>query len=647
MIGPGASAIELGEINVQSALGQPLRASIAFALQPSEQLGDYCVSLRPTPPATGVPSINNARISVANGVISLAGRSAINEPMASLRLEINCPYTPHLIREFTIFLNPASSVLATTSAPARVSAPVETTRRRPEPVRAASRADAALAEGERYRIQPGDTLSEIAQRIDNRSVDLRTAANEIFVANPGAFINDDPNLLKAGFWITIPESTRADVAPMVRSIEPVVAQTSSVEPVPAESPAATYDPIIAAEPSTDAVIFDDAIAPEPIAVPAAQRETVIVPSIFIDPGLNEALEIGDVIIDEEPQAAPAESAQPEATGSEANAVSWGWWFGGAALLLGGLAMFGRRRSASPPNDDLDTTQEVKPKRYLDEPPKVEVVESHGAAPVESYEVNYNLNDDSPTQENLAIDVDLNDGTGLNPRINVDVPEDLSVSSAAELDVELPAEARLSEGTMEQEVTVYPELPVFDQITAQDDYDMSVIVDVTKLRDPKETTERDLRAVVVHEDSMQDDEFDEANSDSDGYTISQEVDYSIVEQGYEHEELTATQALSDEIELAAAELVQSLDEGIADRLGETMVEEASELQKSLQSDDETDPDFEPKHIATVTPIDTAVIRAGRELDNTIAKTDDETTEMSQAAGAEDITTEMPVRTGKRS
>jgi Tfp pilus assembly protein FimV len=42
-----ASAIELGELTVQSRLGQPLRASIAYALAPNEQLSDYCVTLRP------------------------------------------------------------------------------------------------------------------------------------------------------------------------------------------------------------------------------------------------------------------------------------------------------------------------------------------------------------------------------------------------------------------------------------------------------------------------------------------------------------------------------------------------------------------------------------------------------------------------
>jgi len=46
--------------------------------------------------------------------------------------------------------------------------------------------------------------------------------------------------------------------------------------------------------------------------------------------------------------------------------------------------------------------------------------------------------------------------------------------------------------------------------------------------------------------------------SDNYTISKEVDFDILEQDYE-DEMTATQALNDEIARAAAELVEDLEQ----------------------------------------------------------------------------------------
>ena len=41
-----AAALELGELQVQSSLGQPLRATIAYALSPNEKINDSCVAVR-------------------------------------------------------------------------------------------------------------------------------------------------------------------------------------------------------------------------------------------------------------------------------------------------------------------------------------------------------------------------------------------------------------------------------------------------------------------------------------------------------------------------------------------------------------------------------------------------------------------------
>ena len=79
-----AAAVQLGELEVQSALGQPLRASIAYALSPNEQLHDYCISLQPGVSANGLPVLSRARLSIADGRINIVGRAPVNEPMLSL-----------------------------------------------------------------------------------------------------------------------------------------------------------------------------------------------------------------------------------------------------------------------------------------------------------------------------------------------------------------------------------------------------------------------------------------------------------------------------------------------------------------------------------------------------------------------------------
>jgi len=51
-----------------------------------------------------------------------------------------------------------------------------------------------------YHVEAGDTLSKIA------SV-LKADVNAIFLANPHAFVNGDPNMLMAGMDIRLPEKT--------------------------------------------------------------------------------------------------------------------------------------------------------------------------------------------------------------------------------------------------------------------------------------------------------------------------------------------------------------------------------------------------------------------------------------------------------
>jgi len=648
-----AQALELGEINVQSALDQPLRASIAFALQQYEQLGDYCVSVRPAFPSSGLPSINTAAVSVADGIIRLTTRSAVSEPIAALRVSVNCPYTPRLEREYTLFLDPPSLAERTadlapaaaasrpTPSAARATSTAITTRRA-DPSRRSTAATPAtpVDAGERYRVQPGDTLSEIAQRIDNRTVSLWTSVNEIFAANPNAFINNDPNILKAGTWITIPASARggalsgasATTAPGVAAEAP---QRSGAAAPDEPSASATYDLVTdAVQPDAAATVDDTRVlAPalsttEAEPVPAAPPAPVSVP---VASAPADSLQPGDVILDETPAAdpvsttatepAPVGDAAEAADGSGTGSSAWAWWFGGGALtLLGGLFMFARRRTRPSTGDDK-TAQVRQSPRYLEDTPEVEVVESPIPSDrVEGVDVEYDLEDDSPTEENLVIDADLEHGTGLDAGVDVDVAEDFSFAQTTELDLEFPADAaREDDVTHELEhafgnAADEKDVPPGSRAAPDDDeYDMSVIVDATSVQDDDEVTERDLQAVVVGG-------IDEEEPAADSYTVSQEVDYSIIEQDYE-DELSSTQALNQEIERAAANLAERMDD--------------DDGAKSTN------------RMATVTPIDgTALLpRDAENDDDTAALADDETAEMPRSADEDDATAEMPSKRGK--
>jgi hypothetical protein len=96
--------------------------------------------------------------------------------------------------------------------------------------------------------------------------------------------------------------------------------------------------------------------------------------------------------------------------------------------------------------------------------------------------------------------------------------------------------------------------------------MSVMIDATRMPRPEDVTERDLEAIQL--------EVSDDTLISSDYTLSQEVDYQIVEQDYE-DEMTATQALNEEIAKAAAEL--------ADRMVESDNDDTSELPFVSESD----------------------------------------------------------------
>ena len=263
-----AAALELGDVKVHSALGQPLRASISYALAPYEQLNDTCVSILPGPTSSGLPSIRSGSLIVADGVIAITGSAVMREPLASMRVAIRCPYTAQLTRDYMLFIDPSEPAAAPVAQQAQSAATNEASRpaSAPRPVvrtpaSAASREPVAAAS--RYRVQPGDSLSEIAQRIDNRPVALWTAAKAIFAANPDAFIDGDMNRLKAGTWLIIPDFGPGEA----QTVRPAPA----AEPVPAESPA---------------MPAATAYAPEDLAEPAAPAD--VEPVSIIDPAFSAA-----------------------------------------------------------------------------------------------------------------------------------------------------------------------------------------------------------------------------------------------------------------------------------------------------------------------------------------------------------------------
>ena len=628
-----ASALELGELTVQSRLGQPLRASIAFALARSEQISDYCVTLRPGPSVSGLPGFGPATVRVSNGVIMLTGTTPVREPMVAAHVVVNCPYSANLSREYLLFIDPMTSandpVYQETTVTQQVSAQAEPVRvaptaiERPVAAIASKPVNKDIGTSTRYQVQSGDSLSEIAARIQNRTVGLWPAVNAIFAANPSAFINNDPNNLKAGSWLVIPsfDGSAAVVAPVeavtpVAEIDTPVAEIESVNTI---NEAYDLAPV-----SEMAAVEDGQSVVDPL--PTETSPEIILDDLT-DSGISAGtLQPGDIILDTELEGPTTTASSPNVptaiiTSSRTNdfssaSTSWFFWLAGSGIAaILGLLMFGRRLRGQADTTPATPLAAAAPQRRFSDS------QTTNTQDIEAPTVDYDITDESPTEENLVLDADLVIGTGLSETADSGISPDFGFAASTALDIELPFEPVAS--ITDDETDVLPlssvdEHSILDSEVLpeenDDDYDMSVIIDATKMPRHDDVTERDFRAIEVA--------ADDETQVMQNYTINEQVDFKILEQDYE-DEMTATQALNQEIVRAALDLTERM---------------------KIDADGSISDETAALPLAMVTDLDvTAQMSAQND-----ELSDDDTgvnEELTVKMEADDETVEMPVKSGK--
>lgn len=563
-------ALELGGLEVQSHLGQPLRASVAYALSPRESLGDYCVSLSPAGTINGVPAVNRARITVADGVIAINGSTPIREPLMSARLSIQCPEAPHIARDYLLFIDPPGVVEA--ARPNAVSSPAPATQSTPIRPAVTERAGQAVASGGTYRVQPGDSLSAIASRIEGREAGLWQAVNAIFLANPEAFVDNDPDRLKTGSLLTIPATAvlasapasfppgKSATPPAVVRADDIAEHTVYIEPVllaeDAAEPASASEttPVVSAPPERDvdnpfvATAYPDIVLDiTPTATPA---EPPFATAEIPESSAESSADTGSV--------ATEQGEPPAIIASEAAASGRGWltWTGLAAVLAMVAGFLGLRRRRLAPKDDTQSEEATlvppEPAHWIEDEDSIQV-EIISQPSNDTADDSVKLDDEVPTEENLALSTATTNIERGPKTVEPSFHIDMTPSTEPALDLEIPEPAdREPEDSADTETVPPPRGRVASlresEITAkEDEYDMSVITDADIMPASEEASAGDLQAIVVSDN-------EQPRVDEDGYTLNKEVDYQILEQDYE-DELTATQALelNTELERAAAEL----------------------------------------------------------------------------------------------
>jgi len=230
-----ASALGLGELNVKSALNEPLQAEIQLLqvrdLKASDirprLADDDAFSLAGLSRSGVLSSVDfDVELNAQGGAkVVISSDTPVREPFISFLMEVNWP-NGRLVREYTLLLDPPlfvesgvqSTPLVVPSAAGTASVQEESVSTEPEKILKANSAQTvqttlraeATAANQVY-VDVNDTLYTLAQ---NNRPDESLSVNQVMLAiqrlNPSSFPTNNINVLKAGTVITLPNRAQAN-----------------------------------------------------------------------------------------------------------------------------------------------------------------------------------------------------------------------------------------------------------------------------------------------------------------------------------------------------------------------------------------------------------------------------------------------------
>ncbi|MFN9574611.1 MAG: FimV/HubP family polar landmark protein [Betaproteobacteria bacterium] len=245
---PELHAAGLGRLNVQSALGQPLRAEVEVTSVSRDEAPTLSVRLASQSafrqanldfnPALAAMRFSLEKRGETSYIVRITSLQPVNEPYLDLLLELSWA-TGRLLREYTVLLDPPSlraapevvPPAAIAQAPAPAPAPTAAAPATAAPAPSAltpapaARAAAAPVAADGYTVKAGDTLGKIAQQNKAPTVSLDQMLVALFRSNPSAFVGDNMNRLLAGRTLTIPSAADAEAISVADARREVIAQS--------------------------------------------------------------------------------------------------------------------------------------------------------------------------------------------------------------------------------------------------------------------------------------------------------------------------------------------------------------------------------------------------------------------------------------
>ena len=244
-------AVDLGQIQVKSALGQPLLAEIPLHPESPAELQNLTVQLASSEEfaragivggRTTVPlHFSVAGAGAGHPVIRITSSTPVDDPFLDLLIEVNGK-AGKSVREYTILLDPpntpAAAAVAAAPAPVqsqpaqRPKAPAATpVAARPKPVAPApvpvpKPAAPVVSNGQYGPVERGQTLSGIARSVAPTGADVQQVMLALQQANPDAFYRDNINALKSGAVLRVPTSAEAQAMTIAAAVAEVRRQNS-------------------------------------------------------------------------------------------------------------------------------------------------------------------------------------------------------------------------------------------------------------------------------------------------------------------------------------------------------------------------------------------------------------------------------------
>jgi pilus assembly protein FimV len=300
---PGLSqALGLGDIDVRSALNQPLNAQIELVSVRPGEMEDLQVRLAPETlyrrlgiERTGVSaelSFRPETLPDGRHVIQVSTRNPVREPFINFLIEATWP-AGRLVREYTLLLDPplmfeareaperaparvppraeSTPTPTPTPAPAPEARPAEPRPAPPPPVAAEPSRTAPPADG--YRVQRGDMLWDLARDLrPGTDVSVEQMMLALLRANPEAFTDDNINNLMAGYVLRVPDEAEINRLSRADASREVGRQNTLWREYRARAAGETQPQMPAPVAAEDAPPVAAAPSEEPAAAPDARLE---------------------------------------------------------------------------------------------------------------------------------------------------------------------------------------------------------------------------------------------------------------------------------------------------------------------------------------------------------------------------------------